>query len=378
MKITKKFFVEGLLSSLFCLMSVNATQAQERRFYDPLKEQAIQGRLSVLKQEDGYHRLPSAVKSEVRPPVWSLGTNAAGLFVDFMTEADTIQVRYKVKGALNMPHMPTIGVSGVDLYAFHKDRSSWEWAFGQYKFGDKNDTIVYNYNNIGSSKNKVYRLYLPLYNTVEFLEIGVNPKYSLTFKEDKTKPIVVYGTSIAQGACATRPGLAWTNIVGRNLKRKVINLAFSGNGRLEQPILNLMNGEDAAVYVLDCIPNLALTPSRSAKQLDSLIRNAVTFLRRQHPSTPIVLLQHSSAFTDGFLNKHTMAEYGASSEVAINTYNDLISRGTKNLYLIKAKDIGFDIESTVDYAHPNDIGMMKLAEAYTKLLQKILSQQQSE
>ena len=47
------------------------------------------------------------------------------------------------------------------------------------------------------------------------------------------KPIVVYGTSITQGACASRPDSHGPNaILGRKLDRPVINLGFSGNGRL--------------------------------------------------------------------------------------------------------------------------------------------------
>lgn len=47
-------------------------------------------------------------------------------------------------------------------------------------------------------------------------------------------PIVLYGTSIAQGACASRPGMAWGNIVSRSLEIPLINLGFSGNGKLEK------------------------------------------------------------------------------------------------------------------------------------------------
>lgn len=70
------------------------------------------------------------------------------------------------------------------------------------------------------------------------------------------KPIVVYGTSIAQGGCASRPGMAWPALVGRKLDRPLINLGFSGNGRLEKEVIDLIAEIDAKVYVLDCLPNL--------------------------------------------------------------------------------------------------------------------------
>ena len=360
---------ESFICSLFCLISVSVAIAQGKKYFNPLQEQAVQGRLQILDQVKDYARLPQDSKELVREPVWYLGTNSAGMYVEFETSADSIQVRYRVKHALNMPHMPTIGVSGVDLYAQNKSNKKWEWAFGQYQF---KDTVSYQFNNIGKNTNHVYRLYLPLYNTVDWLEIGVSVGKEFKFIKRQSKPIVVYGTSIAQGACASRPGVAWSNILGRAFENEVINLAFSGNGRLEQPILDLINQEAAAVFILDCIPNLAITKDRSEEQLTSLLINSVNFLRQKHPHTPIVLAEHSSAYTPGFQNIHTMVEYAKSSKVSLEAYKKMKAKGIKNLYLVSARDFGLDVNSTVDYAHPNDIGMLKIAEAYIKQLRKII------
>src|SRR5690606_24820922 len=82
-----------------------------------------------------------------------------------------------------------------------------------------------------------YLLYLPLYNGVSSVEIGVPAGRSLTKgpprDEAHAKPIVFYGTSITHGACASRPGMVHTAILGRWFERPVINLGFSGNGRME-------------------------------------------------------------------------------------------------------------------------------------------------
>lgn len=363
------FSKESAICSLFCLIWLSVAIGQNIVYFNPLEQGAVQGRLGVLNNSDDFGRLPKKSKSLVREPVWSLGTNSAGLYIEFETPADTIQVRYKVKNALHMPHMPMTGVSGVDLYASNKSSKEWEWAFGQYRF---KDTITYTFNNIGKNLNHTYRLYLPMYNTVEWLEIGINSQKDLRFIRKESKPIVVYGTSIAQGACASRPGIGWTNILGREFENEVINLAFSGNGRLEQPILDLIKAEDAAVFILDCIPNLAITNNRSEQQLDSLITNAVQLLRLKHNHTPIVLAEHSSAFTPGFQNIHTMHEYEKSSKILRATVKKLKKSGVKNLYFLSAEDFGLDINSTVDYAHPNDIGMLKIAKAYRKVLKKIL------
>jgi len=60
-----------------------------------------------------------------------------------------------------------------------------------------------------------YMLYLPLYDGLENLEIGVkstaiigNP---LVDSPRREKPVVFYGTSITQGGCASRAGMAYPN-----------------------------------------------------------------------------------------------------------------------------------------------------------------------
>lgn len=357
---------ESILCSLFCIGILSVAFAQHRLHFYRVESKDIGGRSKEMLTETTLGRLPIRLKEQVRPPVWSLGENSAGIYIDFQSDADTLIVRYQVAGGLNMPHMPTTGVSGVDLYL--KNNRNWQWAFGNYQF---KDTIQYTFAHIGTNTNGVYRLYLPLYNTVKWLEIGVSRSSSLSFLSERTKPIVVYGTSIAQGACVSRPGMAWSSIVGRALGREVINLAFSGNGKLEQPILDLLVHEDAAVFVLDCLPNLAVIPARTAHQLDSLVTHAVRFIREKHPQVPIILTGHSSAFTPGFLNKGTLAEYEKSTQVGKLTFRRLRKEGIKHLYWLDSRDIGLDINSTVDYAHPNDYGMDKIAQAYIRLLRKI-------
>lgn len=89
------------------------------------------------------------------------------------------------------------------------------------------------------------------------MEIGTESDCSFHFiPRINQKPIVVYGTSITQGACASRPGMAWTNIVQRHIECPMINMGFSGNGKLEDDVLDFINEIDARVYILDCVSNL--------------------------------------------------------------------------------------------------------------------------
>lgn len=199
-----------------------------------------------------YQRLPDRAEKTVRKQVWDLSQDCAGMYLKFHTNATSIQVRYQVSGALSLPHMPATGVSGVDLYATDCNGRQY-WCAPQFQFGD---TICYTYprltyrNNHG--KGNEYTLYLPLYNHVRWLQIGT-PEGSLFgfLRHTREKPVVIYGTSIAQGACASRPGMAWSNILQRELDLPVVNLGFSGNGQLEEAVFNLLTETDAALYVID-------------------------------------------------------------------------------------------------------------------------------
>ena len=319
-----------------------------------------------------YDRLPARAETAVREPVWNLSRQGAGLMIRFRTNATEIKVRYGVGGNHAKPHMPATGVSGVDLYAINSD-GDWLWCAGKYSFGD---TITYNFANLTPNDTyhnmgREYRLYLPLYNQVTWLEVGVPDETIFTpLPVRLEKPVVVYGTSIAQGACASRPGMAWTSILGRKIDRPLINLAFSGNGQLEEALIDLLAEIDAKLYVLDCLPNL--TPPRfPAEEVHSRILTSVRRLRQKHPDTPILLTDHAG-YTDGLINAERKKAFEEVNETLIKAFAQLKSEGIEHIYLLPIEEINLDIETTVDGTHPNDLGTFRYAAAYEKTIREIL------
>ncbi len=315
------------------------------------------------------------MEQKVRKPVWNLSKHAAGLNIRFRTNSPTISVKYKLSGELAMHHMPITGVSGLDLYAKNSD-GDWMWVQGRYAF-DENTTAIFsklrpndNYHNMG----REYKLYLPLYNGVDSLEIG-HQKETL-FKPlaiRNEKPIVVYGTSIAQGACASRPGMAWTAILERKMDRPVINLGFSGNGRLEEELLDHMNKIEAKVYVLDCLPNLGETPDRTLSDVKNKILYAVRKLRNKNSKTPILLVEHAG-YTDESMHLERRKVYTDLNKIAKEAFAELKSEGIRDIYLLTKEAIDLSLDSTVDGNHPNDLGMNQYAKAYENMLRKILNE----
>lgn len=317
-----------------------------------------------------YTRLPLAAEKEVRKEVWNLAKNTAGEYIDFSTDAQKIVVKYQLTGAKSLDNMPTLGVSGVDLYA-QDNQNKWHWIKAAYSY---KDTVTYGYGNFDPAvKIKKFRLYLPLYNTPKWLKIGVPATNDFAVEETSEQAsLVFYGTSIMQGASASRPGMAWLNILGRKLDQPVINLGFSGNGRLETPLIDLMNQTNAKLFVLDCQPNLTDQKVYSVEEIEKRIVSSVQNIKAKHLNTPILLVEHSSGLPTVNLDSALTGRYIWTSQILSNAYQKLKDSGVKDLYILRAKDIGFTDDSTIDGTHPNDLGMIQYANAYEKIIRKVL------
>lgn len=346
------------------LLTAMASQAATR-WVNPLDAgfPVVQNQAWPSELSSTYHRLPDRAEKMVRKPLWDLSRNSAGLALEFTTDAPSIIVRYTLDGSYSMPHMPATGVSGVDLYRNSGDKE--EFCFGNYSFGD---TVRFTYRDLPAG-TATYTLNLPLYNTVKWLEIGIPDNATIQFKpQSQEKPVVVYGTSIAQGACSSRPGMAWANIVRRNLGMPVVNLGFSGNGRLEPEMIALLSEIDAGLYLLDCMPNLT---NKSADEARDLVLDAVRSLRLKSQA-PILLVEHAG-YSNAPTNAEQMDIYTRLNRGQREAFQQLQSEGIPNLYYITHDELGFTPDSWVDYVHPSDLGAQKQADALVPRIKAILN-----
>ena len=314
-----------------------------------------------------YDRLPAKAEGTVRPPVWSLSRNSSGECARFVTDATTIQARWTLTSPrLEMVHMPATGVSGLDLYV-KDDEGRWHWLAVGRPTGQT--TAAQLVTGLPAGRRE-YMLYLPLYNGVTSVEIGLPEKTSLAKAEPRPagadKPIVFWGTSITQGGCASRPGMVHTALLGRWLDRPVINLGFSGNGRMEPEVARLLAEIDAAVYVIDCLPNLQ--GPQVAERTEPLVR----ILREARPTTPILLVEDRN-YSDAFLLAEKRARNEGNQAALRAAFDRLTRDGVKNLhYLPGAGLLGEDNEGTVDSSHPTDLGFYRQAVAFRAALEPIL------
>jgi lysophospholipase L1-like esterase len=355
------------------LTHIAFSQNREYKTWNPALDttKVVEGQGWPTEVKNYYDRLPARAEQTVRKEVWNLSKQSAGLVLKFRSNADEIIIKYAVTGGMQLPHMPATGVSGIDLYAKNSD-GKWLWSGGKFSFGD---TITYQFTGLltkdAYSNAFEYNLYLPLYNGVKWLEVRV-PKESefAPLPVTNEKPIVVYGTSIAQGACATRPGLAWTSLLSRKLDRTVINLAFSGNGRMEKEVISLIAEVNASLYVLDCLPNLTGFPPAEVKKR---IAESVRDLQTKRPGVPILLTEHDS-YTDEEMYPAKKKQYQDVNKALKEVFDSLIASKVTNIYLLTKKEINQDIETMVDGTHPNDIGMMRYADAYEKTIRTIFKE----
>ncbi|HEY8505136.1 MAG TPA: SGNH/GDSL hydrolase family protein, partial [Gemmataceae bacterium] len=316
-----------------------------------------------------FDRLPAKAEKVVRGPVWGLSRHSAGLCVRFATDATALHARWTLTSdRLALPHMPATGVSGLDLYVRDGPDGPWRWlAVGRPTKQTNTARLV---SGLAPGRRE-FLLYLPLYNGVSSVEIGV-PKENKLAKApprppEKQKPLVFYGTSITQGGCASRPGMVHTAILGRRLGHPVINLGFSGNGRMDPELAPLLAEIDAAVYVIDCLPNM--TAADVEKRADPFLRT----LLRARPKTPILLVEDRT-YTNAFALEGQRQRNLTSRAALRKVYDRLIADKAGGVHYLEGdKLLGADGEDTVDGSHPTDLGFVRQADAFQPALAPLLA-----
>ncbi|MFO0952574.1 MAG: SGNH/GDSL hydrolase family protein [Isosphaeraceae bacterium] len=341
--------------------------AEETRWVD-VRTLALEGQ--GWKDTKGpFDRFPARAEGTVRKPVWGLSRDSAGLCVRFKSDAPKIEARWTLlSSGLALPHMPATGVSGLDLYS--KDETGrWRWlgAGRPEKFPTNTATIA---GGLNPKRTREFMLYLPLYNGVTSVELGVPAASTIEpadpRPEDRRKPVVFYGTSITQGGCASRPGMAHVAIVGRLLDRPTINLGFSGSGTMDNSVSDLLAELDAAAYVIDCVANM------TAEQVAERTQPLVARIRKDRPNTPILLVEDQT-YANTPLLPNAAAFHAAKRKGLKAAYERIKAAGDRNVFYLSGDHLmGEDGEGTVDGVHPTDLGFLRMAEGFAAALRPIL------
>ncbi len=310
-----------------------------------------------------FDRLPASAEGSVPDPVWYLSRSATGMAVLFETDASEIHARWELESEMiHEPNFPAAAFSGLDLYVW--TGKAWRWVGAGHLITSRcHEQPLVEEMNPG---NRRYLLYLPLRNPVLKVEIGIPEGATLQpVPPRKDKPLVFYGTSIVHGAYASHAGMVHPSILGRWLNRPVINLGFSGNGRMEPELAALLGELPAQAYILDCVPNMDVA------DIQDRAENFVHTLRKARPKTPIILVA-GRPHTNSWIRPALLLKETQKGEAYRKAYKRLKKGGVKNLYYISGESLfGDDCEASLDASHPSDLGFMRMAESLYPVLRKL-------
>ena len=163
-------------------------------------------------------------------------------------------------------------------------------------------------------------------------------------------PVVFYGSSITQGACASRPGRAYEAMISRKYDLNYIGLGFSGACRAEKAIVEYMATLEMSAFVSDYDHN---APTR--EHLAATHHYLYETIRQKHPKIPYFMITRPNFY----YNEDCIGR----RDIIMQSYLDAIAAGDKNVYYIKGPDLIEPVREygLVDGGHPNDSGFVSMA-----------------
>ncbi len=376
--------IKRILLAVVVALTAGASTAQDftsldtLQFYDALRFRMInKGWDNTLTP---FTRIPATLKDSVRETLWDRAKNSAGIGIRFATNSHCVAVRYNLMSNFHMAHMADTGIKGTDLYILDDD-GTWRFVNCNRPYRD------YSYKGEGPRKDSIqskvyidrldgrwheYMIYLPLYDGINWMEIGIEPSAQITQPKvnspRKEKKLVFYGTSIMHGGCASRTGMVATSILQRDLDVECVNLGFSGEGKMDSCMARAMAAiPHVDAYILDPIPNC------TKLMCDTVTYGFVKTLRDLRPEVPIFMVEgqeYSYERYSGFYSQY-LPEKNAEYR---KNYLRLKAENPRNLYYIDRRDLyGPDCEGTVDGIHLTDLGFYFYAQKLKPYLEAVLN-----
>ena len=367
-----------LISTAIAPVAIAADEPEKPWTYVDAQNLRIINHAFAGETERTYARLPRYVKDSIPEgrELWDRQQCSSGIGVRFATNSTRIGCKYTLYWDTHMIHMADTGLKGTDLYILEGD-SVWRHVNTNRPYvkkdenGNKTKLVESTYVSNLDGKMHEYVIYFPLYDGIEDFSVKVDSGAVITKGSPEVinanRRIVAYGTSILQGGCASRTGMAATNIIGRELNCEVVNLGFSGEGKQDTYIARAMATiPDVDVFLLDPVPNC------TEMMCYTLTYNFVKTLRALRPDVPIVMLEgpiYPYARYDSFFGKYLPKKNNAFRR----NYERLKAENPNNLYYVTSEGLdGPEDDGTVDGIHLTDLGFLHYANKMIPILRPLL------
>ena len=310
-------------------------------------------------RDEPYVRIPKSFEGKVPKSVYGMGRQSTGLNIRFRTSSRKLVFRWTVAASgWSDPLICPSGLDSIAVWGRGEGDADWEFLAKAHPKRDGRNRLQTRWD-----PAKTCLVYLPMRAVVQKFEIGLEK--GATFEvlaRDPKDRIVHYGTSIVHGGCVSQPGLMFTAFEGRMLDREVVNLGFSGAGKMEPEMADFIGGIDAALYVVDCDWNMNAELQK---------QNYEAFVRRLHglkPGTPILLCGGCTERR----TPRTLEVYARSVFDRLKAENPAL---WKNLHFFSGVgQLPFESFATHDHCHPNDYGAPFMGRAYAAAIAPILGQ----
>jgi len=356
---------KGYLPVLLGVTADEVTSKNGIRFYSVKEtdEFRVYG-LYDYKNTEKFVRFPEAVAETVSKNVAIGNYNPSGARVRFVTDSDYIAIKAKADN-YPYPMANPIASCGFDIYVNNGVRDVFAGSIIPFISLFSEDGVL---GILTLPKGtKEITVNFPLGKSMYDVYIGLDESSSLAPRADYKyeKPVLFYGSSITQGWHASRPGLAYESIISRKLDCNFINLGFGGSCHGEPEMADYLATVDCSAFVLDYDHN------SNPDLLSERHENVYLKFRHTHPETPVIIVGRPNFYADF----RDYRENELRRSILMKTYHNALDRG-ENVYFIDGQSLfaGEDrADLTVDMVHPNDLGMMKMADVIGKVIETALT-----
>ncbi len=310
---------------------------------------------------DGYVRMPPEAAAAVSENTETLCKHTAGGKLRFTTNSEYVAIRCGYAEQRHSPHMPISCSGSFDLYIRENGQYRFVKVFTAPFGADQGYEAIYHFEN---RQERDITLHFPPYNTVTWLEIGLEPDAPVFHSPAYRckKPVVFYGSSITQGACASRPGNSYTNMLSQALDIEIWNLGFSGNAKGEAAMAEYISTLDMEALVMDYDHN-----APTVSHLAETHRPFFEIIRKAQPELPILFISRPAM--------HVVDHVVQRREVILDTYRSAVAAGDSRVWFLDGSEFyGHDRRDlcSVDGIHPNDLGFFRMYEGILPALKTIL------